>query len=285
MTDNIVISPALFARYFLKSDASKKIPTKAPINKGNFHELIIDYIGRERSNDYDIEMHLTDSIFSRDFLVLLALFKIERSDLSIHSIDGGFSFLATDIRETLNLTNSGSNSDSIEQSIQRLSEIEFAIVAISKNEANDDIELHTGRIVDTFSTRTSSKGMRDRSWFVKLSDEFKLFRKHCEIVKHNMEDLLKCRKSATNIAIQAHIQTVSHNKNKTYAKKVTTLFKNINSEINSNKWVSDRHYRQKIGALVKNAARRILNIAYTPPKKLFRLFTSKIAFHKQPASQ
>lgn len=278
---NIIVGPALFGRYLLSPESENNQIAKAALPEGNqFTNSLLDfaYETDTSGSKFDrAELQLSEAISGRDFLVLLALLHVSKT-LSVANLDGGFSFLASDLKTVLDLSNSGANTLAIEGSITRLSKINVsAVISDSKCSDGRKFTVDFGSIISEFSNgrieiqedidSEIECRSRARVWFMRFGLGFNKVLSNTETTKYDWEELTSHRKSSLIVAGCAHVQTIYGKK---HPKKVSTFFRNINTPIITATWGKCRHYRSKLSNQLKRLSKNISRL--TPPDTGTSLF-------------
>mgnify|MGYP000678155752 CR=1 FL=1 len=272
-----IVGPALFGRYLLTSEPESNNSAEAILSNDNDLALeLLDFVNATEKSGFNYDkvvIRVSEAIAGRDFLVLLSLLHIN-SHLSVGCLQGGMSFLASNLKSVLDVSNSGANTASIEQSIERLSNIEVTFSIQDSDNADDSaLNFNCGSIIEAFSNgkvnissdeKKSSDCPRSRVWYVRFGDGLRRIINGTETSKYDWNELLLNRKSSLTIAAKAHLQTIYGAK--VYSKRVSTLFRNINSPIDESVWRKCRHYRSRISSQLKRLAKNISNLTPPSPK-------------------
>lgn len=285
-SDITVLAPALFGRYLL-SDSQTSEEVEASLERSRAFDKLLDHAQKtfsfDCSKNIDIKLNLSSAIYSRDFLVLLGITKIMKTSKLHHkNVDGGFTFLSSDLREILSLTSGGQNIEMIEESLLRLANINISIVATQGDRretlASEDLfsEYATGG-------KKVSGRRRQRHWYVALTPLAELIFNFSSIeqTRYNISELIKVRKQPATLAVKAHYQTVDYEGGEVYDKKLYTLAKNCNIEINENLWLTDSKYRNKKSTKLQRVIES-LSLVFEKPKRILYMLSSLVALRPKP---
>lgn len=269
-----VFAPAILGRYLITSSLEHCTPVVKELKRGSkLDALIHDFhvksgIAAHKGGEITTKIAASQPIYCRDFIVLLGLIHIQRTPaLHLAHLDGGLSFMLSDLREILKLSSGGANSRMLRESLERLQKIKFSLIA-SQNGQDHIIEtfnifdaVDTGLIKSTADTGTK-RIYNSRSWHVAFSSTFLhlLMHSNNEQTAFDLEDLIKYRKNTLALSVQIHYKTASYGQF-VFDKRLIVLMNNTNTPIDSKRWRKDLLYRLNMSNKIRRALSAI-NVSF-----------------------